>query len=85
MYTVLKFLKLFTLQLYHEQLCFTEHHESYSHYLLYSSPKNVQTGHAFSSNIQMKLDITDYKGLISFTHGYYKDLYPNTKVSFKST
>lgn len=38
----------------------------------------------FSSNIQIKLDIMDYKGLISFTHGSYKDLYPNTKVSFES-
>ena len=38
----------------------------------------------FSSNIQIKLDITDYKGLISFIHGSYNDLYPNTKVSFES-
>lgn len=46
--------------------------------------KMFKQGMFFSSNIQIKLDITDYNGLISFTHGSYKDLYPNKKVSFKS-
>jgi len=46
--------------------------------------KMFKQGMFFSSNIQIKLDITDYNGLISFTHGSYKDLCPNKKVSFKS-